>query len=75
MYAIHGKHWLHDIGEFLRPALDRLGHLFKSPRIWAIAGLAFTLALILFAIAAIVMLALWATTMDLSNMTPGQLIN
>ena len=76
MYAIHGKSWSSVVSSLeTHPVFLRIENLLRSPRFWAGVSLVFVFALILVAIAALAMLALWASTIDLSTYSPTQIIN
>lgn len=76
MYAINKKDWSHIIGELqTHPGVVRIERFFKSPRVWTIASLVVVLALIITAIIAMVMFALWVSAIDLTTVVPMKMIN
>jgi hypothetical protein len=76
MYALNKKYWSHRGSGFpAHPAVERFLHFLQSPRFWAIMGSMLIVALVIAAVAAMAMLALWMSEIDLSTFDPTPMIN
>ncbi|MBW8015876.1 MAG: hypothetical protein FVQ82_06790 [Planctomycetes bacterium] len=75
MYALNKKSWPNLRSEFqTRPPVQRLAHFLDSSRLWAAVGSIFVLTLIIAAVTAIAMLALWISNIDLSTFDPTPML-
>ena len=76
MYALNKKIWSHGGNGFpAHPAVERLVNFLQSSRFWAIIGSMLIVALVIAAVAAMAMLALWMSEIDFSTFDPTPMIN